>query len=58
MVRSLWEEFRSLLGQKSEMDDEGGEDFVSSPLELCVRNSLGSLDDEIKREIYKIDEQA
>ncbi|QCJ47031.1 hypothetical protein [Haloprofundus sp. MHR1] len=59
MARSLWEVFLALVGRG---DDDSGEDedprFVPSPLDLSVRTAHGGRDDEVVRELSKIDERA
>ena len=59
MARSLWEVFLSLFGREEENTDEEVDDrFVPSPLDLSVRFSHGGHDNEVERELNKIDEQA
>lgn len=63
MVLSIWGVFRTLFRWGENTDDEPDEEsdegrFVPSPLDLSVRIAHGGPDDEIVRELSKIDEQA
>ncbi|WP_224270382.1 hypothetical protein [Haloprofundus salinisoli] len=59
MVRSLWEVFLALVGRGGENSEEDeNARFVPSPLDLSVRTAHGGNDDEVVRELSKIDEQA
>ncbi|KTG08097.1 hypothetical protein AUR64_00525 [Haloprofundus marisrubri] len=58
MVRSLWEVFLALVGRADDEDDAENARFVPSPLDLSVRTAHGGRDDEVVRELSKIDEQA
>lgn len=58
MARSLWEVFVSLFERNRGEDDEASDRFVPSPLDVSVRVAHGGSDDEIERELDKIDEQA
>lgn len=57
-MRSLREVFRSLLARRTEEGDQDSDSFAPSPLDLSVRYSHGGPDDEIDRELHKIDERA
>ena len=58
MVRSLWEVFLALAGRGDDEDESENARFVPSPLDLSVRTAHGGRDDEVVRELSKIDEQA
>lgn len=59
MIHGIWELFLSLFEQEEENEEEAGRGrFVPSPLDLSVRVGHGGRDDEIARELSKIDEKA
>lgn len=59
MARSIWEVFLALFGREGKEDEEDeGRRFVPSPLDLSVRVAHGGHDDEVERELAKIDKQA
>lgn len=63
MALSIWEMFQTLFrwGKKTDEDPKEEEDegrFVPSPLDLSVRIAHGGSDDNVERELSKIDEQA
>lgn len=59
MIHGIWEVFLALLSSEEDSDEEGGEgSFVPSPLDLSVRVGHGGRDDEVVREISKIDKKA
>ncbi|WP_144904420.1 hypothetical protein [Halobellus captivus] len=59
MIRSLWDVFLTLMGNR---DEEGETDsnsrFIPSPLDLSVRVGHGGRDDEVVRELEKVNEHA
>lgn len=59
MLRGLWAVFVSRF-RRTSADDEAGDEsrFVPSPLDLSVRVAHGGRDDEVERELSKIEEQA
>lgn len=61
MARSLWEIFISLFerqdGKREDNEDENDQ-FVPSPLDLSIRFAHGGPDNEVERELDKINEQA
>lgn len=59
MARGLWDVFVSLFRRSSaDTDEDGDSRFVPSPLDLSIRVAHGGRDDEVERELSKIDEQA
>ena len=62
MPPSIWDVFRALSrwGEKTEVSSEETDErrFVPSPLDLSVRIGHGGADDDVVRELSKIDEQA
>ncbi|WP_049984865.1 hypothetical protein [Halobellus rufus] len=59
MIRSLWDVFLARIGNADDGDDaDEGRRFVPSPLDLSVRVGHGGRDDEVVRELSKIDERA
>lgn len=59
MLRGLWAVFVSRFRRTSVEDRADGESrFVPSPLDLSVRVAHGGRDDEVERELSKIEEQA
>ena len=59
MIHGIWELFLDLFGRREDDEDEGSSDrFVPSPLDLSVRVGHGGRDDEVARELSKIDEKA
>lgn len=59
MARSLWEVSSSLLRRGGEDDEENEDDrFVPSRLDSSVRVAHGGTDDEVERELNKIEQQA
>ena len=61
MPRSLWEVLLSFFREERDEngdDEEPDEQFVPSPLDLSVRFAHGGPDNEVKRELNKIEEQA
>ena len=59
MARGLWAVFLSLFRRSSDASDEDGDSrFMPSPLDLSVRVAHGGRDDEVERELSKIEEQA
>ncbi|QFU81102.1 hypothetical protein [Natronorubrum aibiense] len=58
MGRSLWDVFLSSFRTNDENADEGDDRFVPSPLDLSVRFAHGGPDNDVQRELHKIDEQA
>lgn len=59
MIHSIWELFVARFEQE-EADDAEEEDsrFVPSPLDLSVRVGHGGRDDEVGRELSRINERA
>lgn len=58
MARSLWEVFASLIRRESEDNEEDDDRFVPSPMDLSVRVGHGGADNEVERELNKIENQA
>lgn len=63
MTLSIWEVFRTLFhwgGKPDGESDEGGDEgrVIPSPLDLSVRIAHGGPDDDIVRELSKINERA
>jgi len=58
MVRGLWSVFLSLLRRSAPEEDAEDARYVPSPLDLSVRVAHGGRDDEVERELSKIEEQA
>ena len=61
MDLTLWEVFLSKFERNTEgeeEEDEEGDGFVPSPLDLSVRYAHGMPDAEIERELHRINEQA
>lgn len=58
MARSLWEVFISSFGRDDADDEEEDDRFVPSPLDLSVRSAHGGPDDEVERELHRINERA
>lgn len=59
MIHGIWELFLSLLRREEENEEgEGRSRFVPSPLDLSIRVGHGGRDDEVQRELSKIDEKA
>ena len=57
MARSLWDVFLSIFDRNTDEGAEAEDGFVPSPLDLSVRYSHGGPDDEIEREVQRINEQ-
>lgn len=63
MALSIWEVFQTLLRWRERTDEEPIEEadegrFMPSPLDLSVRIGHGGADDNVVRELSKIEEQA
>lgn len=62
MSLSIWEVFQRLVRWQGSTDEEPSEEadsgFVASPLDLSVRIGHGGQDDDVVRELSKIEEQA
>lgn len=58
MPSSIWELFATLLRGNETPEDDDETRFVPSPLDLSVRVGHGGGDDEVVRELSKINEQA
>lgn len=63
MALSIWEVFRTVFRWGAKTDDQANEEtdegrFIPSPLDLSVRIGHGGPDDDVVRELSKIDEQA
>ncbi|SDY20256.1 hypothetical protein [Halobellus clavatus] len=59
MIQRLWRVFLNRLGRsEEEADGRDAETFVPSPLDLSVRIGHGGRDDEVARELSKIDDRA
>ena len=61
MIRGVWETFLALFARTAgdaEDDEEERHRFVPSPLDLSVRVGHGGSDDQVQRELSKIDERA
>lgn len=54
MARSLWDVFVSMLSRHENPETEDDDQFVPSPMDLSVRVAHGGPDDEIERELHRI----
>lgn len=58
MLHGIWNLFLALIGRDADDQGDGEHRFVPSPLDLSVRVGHGGQDDDIQRELSKIDERA
>ena len=58
MLHGIWNLFLALLGREADDEGDGEHRIVPSPLDLSVRVGHGGQDDDIQRELSKIDERA